>query len=82
VRFRLKGFDERNQDLSLYFCLFYDGDAHASLSLHDRGRWVEAFVVISCSESGRESNQFFCGVDLDFLRHNVACPRNSRVALQ
>ena len=48
----LKGFDERNQDLSLYLGLFYDGDAHASLSLHDRGRWFETSVVISCSESG------------------------------
>jgi len=82
VRFCLKGFDERNQDLSLYLGLFYDGDAHASLSLHDSGRWFETSVVISCSESGRKSNQFFCGVDLDFLCHNVACPRNSRVALQ
>jgi hypothetical protein len=27
-------------------------------------------VVISCSESGRKSNQFFCGVELDFLCHD------------
>jgi hypothetical protein len=63
----LKGFDERTQDLSPYLGLFYDGDAHASLSLHDRGRWFETPAVISCSESGRKSNQFFCDVDLDFL---------------
>jgi hypothetical protein len=43
---------------------------------------VETSVVISCSESGRKSNQFFCGVDLDFLCHNIANPRNSSVALQ
>jgi hypothetical protein len=62
----LKGFDERNQDPSLHLGLFYDGDAHASLSLHDRGRWFETSVVISCSESGRKSNQLFCGLDLIF----------------
>jgi len=33
AQFRLKGLDERNQDLSLYLGLFDDGYAHASSSL-------------------------------------------------
>src|ERR1700730_2673781 len=33
AQFCLKGFDERNQDLSLYLGLFDDGDVHASSSL-------------------------------------------------
>jgi hypothetical protein len=30
AQFRLKGLDERNQNLSLYLGLLYDGDVHAS----------------------------------------------------
>ena len=52
AQFRLQGLDERNQHLSLYLGLLYDGDVHASPP------WTSVLIAKFASVCGRLGTNF------------------------